>query len=98
MAITKKQFVFDSIQAAIIILWIFIPEYENTISKNCFHQFVGNWIEYHNFYKIQFYYFLVANFVYVQIRNKLNYISFILFESLLLIPIIIDLNIYYCSK
>jgi hypothetical protein len=96
MSITKQQFVFIAISCIVALVWIFLPEV-NSSNAACYDKLLGNVLSYQVFNKIQFYYFLIGNFILLLLKERLNIIRFVVIELLLIIPVLIKLYIYNCS-
>jgi hypothetical protein len=96
MSITKQQYIFIVISCVVALVWIFLPEV-NSSNTDCYDKLLGNVLNYQVFNKVQFYYFLVGNFILLLLKRKLNVMRFILIELLLIIPVLIKLYVYTCS-
>ena len=96
MSITKQQYVFIILSCVVALIWIFLPEV-NSSNVNCYDKLLGNVFSYQVFNKVQFYYFLIGNFILLLLKRRLNVVRFILIELLLVIPVLIKLYIYICS-
>lgn len=97
MNITKKQYIFIFISCVVALIWIFLPEVSSS-NASCYKKLIGNVLTYQVFNKVQFYYFLVGNFILLLLKKRLNVMRFILIEFLLIIPVLIKLYVYICSQ
>jgi len=98
MKYTKKQYFFLSVCILVALVWASIPETTSEAEKMCFEKIMKNIIGYRTFNKVQFYLFLIGNFLLILLRRQMTIILFLLIESLLLIIVIIKLFVYHCSN
>ncbi len=96
MSITKQQYGFIIISCVVALAWLLLPEV-NSSNVDCYERLLGNVLNYQVFNKVQFYYFLIGNFILLLLKRRLNIMLFILIELLLIIPVLIKLFVYSCS-
>lgn len=96
MNVTKKQWLFIIVDFIIALIWIITPEVNNQ-SANCYERFLGTWMSYQLFNKLQTYYFLAGTFIFAASFRHWSYKGFIILQLLLLIPVLIKLYIYSCA-
>ena len=97
MNVTKKQWLFIIIYVIISLVWMFIPEVNSQSEATCYEQFLGTWMSYKLFNKLQTYYFLAGTFIFAGSFRHWNYTGVIVLALLLLIPVLIKLYIYACA-
>lgn len=96
MSITKENYLFITIACVVALIWILLPEI-NSANSSCYNRLTGNLLSYRLFNKIQFYYFLLGNFILLMLRKRLSVAQFLLIELLLIIPVLIKQIVYICS-
>jgi len=96
MNVIKKQWLFIILYCIISLIWIFIPEINNQSEETCYERFLGTWMSYQLFNKVQTYFFLTVTFIFAAGFRHWNYKTFFILALLLVIPVLIKLYIYSC--
>src|ERR1700743_2044972 len=89
----KGYHIYVTISIIVAIVWICLPDVNSKPEQACYERLMGHRMNFQTFNKVQFYYFLVGNFILLLFRRKLNFAWFFLMESLILIPVLIKLYI-----
>jgi hypothetical protein len=97
MSIIKSRYIFAAINVVVVIVWVFTPEV-NTQSVPCYENIFGTLMSYESFNKYQKYYFLIGTFIFTAALKGMSLKGFIVAQLLLMIPVLLKLYIYFCSR